>query len=81
VTEALSRISPIWCRAERSREVYETGDTEAGSLWIGAAMGLINNIPTVGEPVSRIVTETEDIITGRLVAMITTPEAAKVPSS
>ena len=29
-------------------------------------MGLINDIPTAGELVSRIVTEAEEIITGRL---------------
>ena len=33
-------------------------------------MGLIHDIPTVGELVSRIVTEAEDIITGRLAGMV-----------
>ena len=33
-------------------------------------MGLINDIPTVGELISRIVSEAEDIITGRLAGMV-----------
>ena len=33
-------------------------------------MGLINDIPTVGELVSRIVDEAEEIITGRLANMV-----------
>ncbi len=35
-------------------------------------MGLINDIPTVGELVSRIVDEAEEIITGRLGEMVET---------
>jgi hypothetical protein len=33
-------------------------------------MGLINDIPTCGELVSRIVDEAEDLITGRLADMV-----------
>ena len=33
-------------------------------------MGLINDIPTVGELVSRIVDEAEEMITGRLGDMV-----------
>jgi NADH:quinone reductase (non-electrogenic) len=33
-------------------------------------MGLINDIPTVGELVSRIVEEAEELITGRLGDMV-----------
>jgi nitronate monooxygenase len=40
-------------------------------------MGLINDIPTVGELVSRIVGEAEQLITGRLGEMVT-PTAARV---
>ena len=41
---------------------------------VGTAMGLINDIPTVGDLVSRIVEEAEELITGRLADMIE-PEA------
>ncbi|EHI13353.1 NAD(P)H-dependent flavin oxidoreductase [Mycolicibacterium thermoresistibile] len=51
---------------KRGAKVYETGDLEAGIWWIGTAMGLINDIPTVGELVSRMVSEAEEIINGRL---------------
>jgi nitronate monooxygenase len=54
----------------RGRTVYESGDVEAGVWWVGASMGLINDIPTVGELVSRIVEEAEDLITERLSAAI-----------
>ena len=33
-------------------------------------MGLIDHIPTVGELVSRIVAEAEELITGRLADMV-----------
>ena len=50
----------------RGIKVYETGDTEAGIWWAGQAQGLINDIPPVGELVSRIVSEAEEICTARL---------------
>ena len=51
---------------KRGVKVYETGDLDAGIWWVGTAMGLIDDIPTAGELVSRIVTEAEQIITERL---------------
>ncbi|MFV9633830.1 NAD(P)H-dependent flavin oxidoreductase, partial [Mycobacterium neumannii] len=51
---------------KRGARVYETGDLDAGIWWIGTAMGLINDIPTCGDLVSRIVDEAEEIISGRL---------------
>jgi len=48
-------------------KVYETGDLEAGVWWIGTAMGLIDDIPTAGEVVTRIVADAERIIAERLV--------------
>jgi len=47
-------------------------DADIGS--VGTAMGLINDIPTVGDLVSRIVEEAEELITG-LVADMIEPEA------
>ncbi|WP_172799408.1 nitronate monooxygenase, partial [Mycobacterium sp. IS-3022] len=55
---------------KRGVKVYETGDLDAGIWWVGTAMGLINDIPTCGELVARIVSEAEEIITGRLSEML-----------
>ena len=54
----------------RGRRVFDDGDVDAGIWTVGTAMGLINDIPTVGELVSRIVGEAEDLITGRLGGMV-----------
>jgi nitronate monooxygenase len=51
---------------KRGVKVYETGDLDAGIWWVGTAMGLIDDIPTAGELVSRIVSEAEQIISERL---------------
>ncbi|MGX6448698.1 NAD(P)H-dependent flavin oxidoreductase [Patulibacter sp. S7RM1-6] len=41
----------------RGREVYRTGDTDAGVWWAGMSQGLIHDVPTVAELVDRIVRE------------------------
>jgi nitronate monooxygenase len=64
----------------RGRRVFDEGDVDAGIWTVGTAMGLINDIPTVGELVSRIVTEAEEIISGRLGGMIKPAQDAKVPA-
>ncbi len=48
----------------RGVKVYEIGDLDAGIWSVGTAMGLINDIPTCGELVARIVDEAEELITG-----------------
>lgn len=50
----------------RGRIVFENGDTEHGIWSAGMIMGLINDIPSVEELVTRIVAEAEDLIKGRL---------------
>ena len=54
----------------RGRRVFDDGDLEAGIWSVGTVMGLIHDIPTVDELVSRIVEEAQDIITGRLAGMV-----------
>ncbi|MCB1291347.1 nitronate monooxygenase family protein [Mycolicibacterium sp.] len=54
----------------RGRRVFEEGDPDAGIWTAGTVMGLIHDIPTVGELVGRIAGEAEDIITGRLTGMV-----------
>lgn len=46
----------------RGRTVYETGDTEAGIWWAGLSQSLIDDIPTCGDLIARIVAEAEDVI-------------------
>jgi NADH:quinone reductase (non-electrogenic) len=45
---------------------------------VGTAMGLINYIPTVGELVTRIVDEAEELIIGRLGDMVEPAEEERV---
>lgn len=55
----------------RGRKVFEDGDVDAGIWTVGTVMGLINDIPTCGELVGRMVREAEELITGRLAGMVT----------
>jgi nitronate monooxygenase len=50
----------------RGVKVYESGDPEAGIWWAGQVQGLINDIPSAAELVTRIVAEAEQIIGERL---------------
>ncbi|GGV70943.1 nitronate monooxygenase [Streptomyces griseoloalbus] len=52
----------------RGRKVFEDGDLDAGIWSAGLAQGLIDDIPTVGDLVRRIVAEADELITGRLAA-------------
>ena len=54
---------------QRGRVVYETGDPEFGIWSAGMVQGLIHDIPTCAELVSRIVREAEAIIAQRLSRM------------
>jgi NADH:quinone reductase (non-electrogenic) len=47
---------------------------------VGTAMGLINDIPTVEQLVSRIVSEAEELVTERLADMITPSAEEKIPA-
>ena len=46
----------------RGRTVYETGDVEAGIWTAGQVVGLIKDIPTVRDLVTRMVAEAEQLI-------------------
>ncbi|MDV7088433.1 NAD(P)H-dependent flavin oxidoreductase [Rhodococcus opacus] len=54
----------------RGRTVFERGDLYAGIWTAGQSQGLIDDIPTVRELVTRMVTEAESIITGRLASTV-----------
>ena len=59
----------------RGKVVYETGDPDHGIWSAGMIQGLINDVPTCAELISRIVAGAETIIRGRLEGMIRTREA------
>ncbi|MGW0177583.1 NAD(P)H-dependent flavin oxidoreductase [Rhodococcus sp. NPDC003322] len=50
----------------RGRKVFEDGDLDAGIWSVGQCQGLIDDVPTVGELVGRIVAEAEQLVEGRL---------------
>jgi NADH:quinone reductase (non-electrogenic) len=57
----------------RGREVYASGDIDRGIWWAGLAQGLIHDVPTVADLVERVVTGAEQIIRGRLSAVLAEP--------
>jgi NAD(P)H-dependent flavin oxidoreductase YrpB (nitropropane dioxygenase family) len=62
----------------RGVKVYETGDVDHGIWSAGMVQGLIRDIPTCAELVSRIVGEAEEIIRGRLASTLVAGEPAAV---
>lgn len=62
-------------RTSRSRVALETGDVDAGLIWAGLIwagqiQGLIHDVPTCADLVSRIVRDAEAIIRGRMTGML-----------
>jgi NAD(P)H-dependent flavin oxidoreductase YrpB (nitropropane dioxygenase family) len=51
---------------QRGKRVYEDGDADAGVWSAGMVVGLINDIPTCEELISRIVREAREIVARRL---------------
>ncbi|MBJ8338723.1 nitronate monooxygenase [Antrihabitans sp. YC3-6] len=62
---------------QRGRKVFEEGDLDAGIWTTGQSQGLIHDIPTVADLVTRMIDEAEDIITGRLNEMVAAPVTAR----
>ncbi|WP_269304709.1 NAD(P)H-dependent flavin oxidoreductase [Aeromicrobium sp. HA] len=54
----------------RGREVYESGDLDAGVWSVGMVQGLIQDVPSARELVERMVSGAEQIINGRLAGFI-----------
>ncbi|MFJ4658771.1 NAD(P)H-dependent flavin oxidoreductase [Nocardia sp. NPDC088792] len=54
----------------RGRRVFEEGDLDAGIWSAGQVQGLIDDIPTCAELVSRMVSEAEALIGARLAGML-----------
>lgn len=55
---------------DRGKVVYETGDTDHGIWSAGMVMGLIHDVPTCKDLVERIVSDAEEIITGRMSSLV-----------
>ena len=59
----------------RGKVVYETGDPDHGIWSAGMIQGLIHDIPSCAELISRIVQDAEEIINGRLAGMVRVRQA------
>lgn len=55
----------------RGRTVFEEGDIEAGQWTVGMVQGIINDVPSAADLVTRIVADAEEIITGKLAGLVT----------
>ncbi|QJR04374.1 nitronate monooxygenase [Sphingobium yanoikuyae] len=69
-------IQPLVSGA-KGRVALETGDLDAGLIWAGQIQGLIHDIPTCQDLITRIVDDATVIIQRRLAGLIT-PELAAV---
>ena len=63
-------IAHLASGARARQAVLADGDVDGGVWTASLAQGLIHDIPTVRELVTRIVTEAEDLIDGRLASMV-----------
>lgn len=54
---------------EAGQRLMETGDLSQGMFWASMAQGLIHDVPTVAELITRTIAEAEAIVAGRLAAM------------
>ena len=54
----------------KGRELFDTGDLDRGIWSAGMIVGLIDDIPTCHELISRIVAEAEEIIKRRLIEAV-----------
>ena len=54
----------------RGRTVFESGDIEGGQWTVGLVQGLIKDVPTSEEIITRMVREAESIIKNRLASML-----------
>jgi len=69
-------IQPLVSGA-KGRVALETGDLDAGLIWAGQIQGLIHDIPTCQDLITRIVEDATTIIQRRLAGLVT-PELAPV---
>ena len=58
-------------------KAWQTGDINAGMVTVGMCGGLINDIPTCQQLVQTIVSDAEQIVTGRLVSVVANTEVTR----
>tara|TARA_B110001450_G_scaffold43650_1_gene40195 strand:+ start:13238 stop:14236 length:999 start_codon:yes stop_codon:yes gene_type:complete len=58
-------------------KAWQTGDIDAGMVTVGMCGGLINDIPSCQQLVQTIVSDAEQIITGRLVSVVANTEVTR----
>ena len=58
-------IQPL-VQGVKGRELFDSGDLDKGIWSAGMVVGLIDDVPTCDELISRIVREAEEIINERL---------------
>lgn len=63
----------------RGVNVFALGDLDAGIWSVGTSMGLIDDVPTCAELVSRIVDEAEHIIFDVLADLIAVRQDGRAP--
>lgn len=70
ISSGMMRISTAeLVSGERDFQILENGDMEYGIWWPGISPGLIDDIPTVAELISRMGSEAETIINERLAGL------------
>lgn len=55
---------------QRGGELLESGDMEHGIWWAGMSSGLVYDVPTINELVTRIVNDAETIVRSRLMSIV-----------
>jgi len=67
--EAFEAVAPL-VKGARGKALFETGDPDHGVRTAGMIQGLIHDVPACRDLIQRIIAEAEQIITGRLTAML-----------
>ncbi|ARD43840.1 nitronate monooxygenase [Colwellia sp. PAMC 21821] len=62
-------VAPL-VSGQRGGELLESGDMEHGIWWAGMSSGLVYDVPTIDELVTRIVSDAESIIKNRLMSIV-----------
>ncbi|WP_372799577.1 NAD(P)H-dependent flavin oxidoreductase [Litorivivens sp.] len=65
-----SDLQPLVAGARGREQVLEGGNIQDGIWWAGQVVGLINDVPTCEELISRMMTEAEDLVEQRLLKLL-----------
>ena len=62
-------------------KAWQTGDIDAGMVTVGMCGGLINDIPSCQQLVQTIVSDAEQIVSGRLVSVVANTEVTRTTAA